>query len=292
MPKGEFVAEYIHYAYKHLFDKAPSLNFESMDIQVFLISLILLKNTDNKQLFKKWIEGFCKRFESYFLKDIYNKQIREEVFDFILKSSVPDINNKIVFAPQYVTIPIPYYLLMVSGIVGSEFKLVNQAVSNGVVSVYHQRFILLLRIRLETIIFNRLKEHYTKNDIINSYVSILKEQHPVKVYQAPSISNDNKGMLPPCIQYMITKAKEEHDLEHKERLILGIYMVKKGYPEEEIKDVYSQLSDYHPSITKKALKPLSKYQMYGCQKVEGEGCCKKEMDKTGRCSKITNPFVY
>jgi DNA primase large subunit len=263
-----------------------------MDIQVFLISLIILYNSDNKKLHKKYIENYCKQFEKYFLKDIYDVNIRNEVLDFILKT-VPD---SMIFTPQYVTMPFTYYLMAMSNdMVGSEFKLVNQLMQNGRVIIYYNKFVLMLRIKLEGIIFNRLKQKYETNEIINGYVEELKQKHPVKTYdQAPTISNNNNntGILPPCISYMINKAKTQHDLEHKERLILGIYMVKKGYAEEEILDVYSQLSDYKESITKKGLKPLSRYMMYSCDKVESEGCCRKEQDKLGRCAKIINPFLY
>lgn len=284
----EFTEQYIHYAYKHLFDPSPEPNFPEMDVQVFLLSLIMLKNTDNKQLHKKWIENYCKQFEKHFLKDIHDESVRNEVLDFMLKS----VPNDMVFAPQFVTMPIPYYLMFVSGMVGSEFKLVNQAVSNGKVSLYYPRFVLILRTKLQDIIFNRLKEKYLRNETINNYVDQLIKDHPIQTYNAPPTISNNKGVLPPCVQYMIDKAKTQHDLEHKERLILGIYMVKKEYSEDEILDIYSQLSDYKESVTKKGLKPLSRYQMYGCSKVEAEGCCYRDKDRLNRCNRISNPFNY
>lgn len=287
VPKEGFTEQYIHYSYNHLWDQAPNINFEELDVQVFLLSLIMLKNTDNTRLYRQWIANFCKRFETFFLQDIYSDvSVRNEVLPlFGLK---PD---DLVFYPSYCSMKNVKYLMFTRELTNTneDFKLVNGAQKNGRVNMYYQRFVLILRQKLETIIFKRLKEKYTDNEIINQYVAKLIQDHPVRTYYK---SSNMSGKFPPCIQYLVDKAKDTSDLEHQERVMLGIYLMGKEYPMDDILEIFAQLGDYKEKVTTYQLNKLKNYNCYACNKTADLGMCRKSEDKLGRCNKITNPFHY
>lgn len=286
IPKEGFTEQYIHYAYNHLWDQAPKQNFPQIDVQVFLISLILLKNTDNNRIYKRWIELFCKKFESLFLKDIYvDKTVRNEV---LLTFGIQE-HDDIKYYPTYCSMKNTYYLQFIKELTKEEdFKLVNQAQSKGRVNLYYQRFVLILREKLERIILGRIKERYTSNELINQYSNELRKKYPVRIFNAPKTN----GQMPPCMLYLIELAQKEHDLSHQQRMVLGMYMMGKKFEMDDILEIFAQLADYKEKTTTYQLNKLSNYNCYSCEKMINMKMCRKDLDSTGKCKFINNPFHY
>lgn len=284
IPKDNFTEQYIHYAYNHLWDQAPNINFPELDVQSFVISLILLKNTDNTRIYKRWIELFCKKFETLFLKDVYvDDTVRNQVLPLF---GIKDGNIK--FYPSYCSMKTPYYLQFIKELKDEDFQLVNQQMSKGIVNLYYQRFVLILREKLERIIFARIKQRYTKNELINQYSNELRQKYPVRTFQAPKTN----GQLPPCMLYLIELAKKEHDLSHQQRMALGMYMMGKEYEMDDILEIYAQLADYKEKTTIYQLNKLSNYNCFSCEKMMNMKLCRKDLDSTGKCNYIKNPFFY
>ena len=262
-------------------------NTDRIEVNVFLNCMVLLKKIDNKYTTRKFISNFAKRFELFFLQDISNMEIRNQVMDFFNISTEYQT-----YRDGVVKMSIPYYLALVRDDKGAEFRLINQMVDGGVVTVSNPRFVLILRNLLERLLLKRIDTMMSVDHIeIDDFLLQKYRQNP-DVKKSVTKSGNNDSMMPPCMSAMIQEAKNSHHLNHIQRLTLGIFLKSKEYDENYILDIYKGLSDYSEKTTKYQLSRLDKYQVYGCERMVINGLCRKEEDKHNRCSRIRNPFLY
>src|SRR5580765_757258 len=265
-----------------------TINFDRMDVNIFINCLIILKKISELYISKRFVANFVKRFQYFFEQDINtSKTARDEVLDFF-GLSIDDY----VFMNGHVHMSPPRYLQLYRGLIDQEFKLVNQNLKKGVVSVTNHMFARILRTKLELLILERIKnmkpvDHIDFGEEYNNELLRIRVKH--KLPQSRKLEVDNK-VLPPCITYILEKLKTTHHLIHSERILLGIFMQKRGFDLEYIIDIYKQLSDYNERITTSNLKKLSTYYVHNCSKVENEGLCKKENDE--RCRNLKSPLFY
>lgn len=260
-------------------------NTDKIEVNVFMNCIVILKKMDNTFISRKFISNYAKRFEYFFLQDIINKKIREEILDYF------DIDSTLQqYEHEIVKMSVPNFLSMVRDVPG--FRLVDQTVNKGMVTLSNKQFALILRTLFENKLLNRVKtmgsvEHI---DVDLDRINDIKEKY--RKYEPRTLNVTNSGNIPPCISFMIQRVKDEHYLTHPERLALGIYLKSKNYSEDYILEIYKQLSDYKEKVTAYQLSRLDRYHMYGCEKMLNQGMCRRENDKTGRCNKITNPYLY
>jgi DNA primase large subunit len=276
--------------FNRLLSVPSSYQLETERIQVYLFynSMILLKKIDSNYISRKFISNFAKIFQSYFIHDISNKDVRDLVLDFFNISSEYQK-----YEHEIVKMSVPYYLQLVRGIPGNEYKLINQAVNNGTVIIPNTQFVKILRMLLEQILFKRIQDMNPVDNIEvdESWIDTIRNQYKkYEIVNNPTVTTP--GIMPPCFQYMIQKAHTEHHLNHIERVALGIYLKSKNYSDDYILDIYKDLSDYKEKVTMYQLNRLDKYKTYGCEKMETENICKKNDDKLNRCCKINTPYHY
>ena len=266
------------------------LQTERIQVHLFLNSIILLKKINSNIVSRKFISDFAKVFESYFLRDMPNKDIRDEVLDFFNISSEYQR-----YSHDVVSMSVPYYLAFVRDMRGAEFRLVNQAVNNGTVTISNKQFVLILRTLLEGILLKRIQDMKSVDmvtGIDDSWVDEIRERY--RKHESHSVIHTEPGTtMPPCILHIIGKIEKEHHLTHTERLFLSTYMFSKQYDEEWlVENVFQKLSDWNERVTRYQLKSVRKLMVMGCEKVESNGLCRKQEDKLNKCSHIKNPYLY
>lgn len=196
---------------------------------------------------------------------------------------------------DYISIKIPEYLKLISKLNDSNLKLVNQNVFSGIVYVFYNRFVYILRLHLEMILLDKIKNMKSVDHIIleSNYNEMLLEiKNKYEIKMLPRLDIVNKS-LPPCIDFIIQKVDKEHYLSHTERILISTFMFSKQYDEDWlIENVFCKLSDWDERVTKYQLKSIKKLMVMGCDKIESNGLCKKENDRLNRCNKIRNPFNF
>ena len=194
-----------------------------------------------------------------------NKDIRDEVLDFFNISSEYQK-----YSHDVVRMSVPYYLAFVRDMRGAEFRLVNQAVNDGTVTISNRQFVLILRTLLEGILLKRIQDMKSVDmvtGIDDSWVEEIRERYK-KQYEDHTVIHVESGIMPPCILSIMAKIEKEHHLTHIERLFLSTYMFSKQYDEEWLIDnVFSKLSDWDERVTKYQLKSVKKLMVMGCDKV-------------------------
>lgn len=263
------------------------LQTDRIQVHLFLNSNVLLKKINSNFISRKFITNFAKLFEMSFLHDLPDRSIREEILDFF--DLPPEYQS---YRHEIVAMSIPHYFEFVRGIGGAEFRLVNQAVSNGTVTISNKQFVLALRTRLENILLKKIQDMkpVDRIEVNESWIENIRERY--KKHEDHSVIHTEPGAMPPCMKAMVDKAHSSHHLSHVERVTLGIYLKSKNYPEDFILDIYRDLSDWNERITKYQLGRLDRYQCYGCEKMVTEGLCRKEEDTMQKCSRIRNPYLY
>jgi len=242
------------YARDNIEKYSPTEDLE-LDISVFLASTMILRNLNNNFLTRKFVNNFGKLFESKFLKDIHNKDIRMEILEYFNVKN--DIEFILVNKTRLVKIHlIPY--LEIQQLVNDQkaLELVNQVLNRGFVIIELERFVYMMRLALEHRLYDRIKgmKVYDGHILINRCVKELREKYPEQY-----IKPKNTGIISLNIQQLIDKAHKEHHLTHNERIRLGIYLQKHNFDEEFILDVFRDLSDFSEATTRYQLKSLRRY---------------------------------
>ncbi len=241
---------------KENIEKYTPTQILDLDLPIWLLSTIMLRCLNNNFLTRKFVSNYGKLMENHFVKDIKDKKIRLEILDYfnITKDFEFLIVHKVEFIKIYV---IDYLELLEIGLPAPQFHIKQLPLSKGFVFLETPRFIYLLRLILELKLIAKIKsmKDYRDNKLINECVSVLKGKYPeFDKLQAPSKEN-----MPGSIKELISKAYEEHHLDHRERIKLGIYLQKYNYDMDYILDIFRALSDWNEKVTRYQLQSLKRY---------------------------------
>ncbi len=261
-------------------------NTPKIEVNIFMNCIVILKKMDSSFITRTFISNYAKRFEYFMLQDISNKAIREEILDYF------DISTEYQrYEHDVVKMSVPYFLALVRGIQG--FRLVDQSVNNGTVTLSNKQFVLILRTQLEDMLIKRVKTMGSVDgiNIDLEMIETIKEKY--KKYEPKILNVTNSGNIPPCVQFLISKIDSDHYLTHSERLLISTYMFSKGYDIEWLIDnIFKKLSDWNERITRYQLNYIKEHKVMNCDKVENQGMCRRELDSKNRCDKIQNPYNY
>jgi len=251
----------ILYAQDNIEKYTPTKQLE-LDTQVWLVSTIMLRCLNNNFITRKFVSNYSKLFEYHLTKDFKNKEVRLEVLDYFgIKKDIkfmPIIGNK-KQQEELVSIHVMDYLEIfekTDSLPAPQFHIKQLPLSKGFVYIETPRFLYLLRLVLEQKLISKIKSMkvYTDNKTINECVAVLKEKYPQENEYAPK-----SGNIAPTIQALIDKAYSEHQLDHRSRIRLGIYLQGRGFSTDYILEIFKQLSDYNEKITLRHLQSLKKY---------------------------------
>jgi DNA primase large subunit len=253
-----FDEQEILYAFEHI-EKYTPTKLLDLDLSVWLISMIMLRCLNNSYLTRKFVSNYGKyTFESKCLKDFLNREVRMEILEYfgIFKDVLFETVQKEPFVKIHCT---DYLELLEQGlsIQAPQYNLVNQTLHKGHVLLEYQRFIYLLRLSLEQRLIKKIQsmKDFKENELINRCVKELDERYPrFDKQQVPSKEN-----IPYSIQELIDKAYRDSNLSHRERLRLGLYLLRNNFEWEYILDIFKALSDFDLRTTTYQLNSLKKY---------------------------------
>jgi len=244
---------------KNNIEKYTPTKILKLDLQVFLSSIIILRNLNNNYLTRKFVSNYGKSFEGSVLKDIDDLETRREILEYF--GVFKDLGKIFVREKEsLLKIHMLDYLELMESFEAppNQLKLPNQILEKGNVIIEKPRFVYLLRLALESKLFNKIKnqmKEYKENKLINEFVQELDQKY-IKFdgLKAPSPTN-----TPDSIKLLIDKAYREHYLDHRERIKIGIYLQKYGYDMDYILDIFRQLTDWNEKITRYQLNSLKRY---------------------------------
>ena len=231
-----------------------------LDTQVWLVSTIMLRCLNNNFITRKFVSNYSKLFEYHLTKDIKNKEIRLEILDYFgIKKK--DIEFLMVQKVEFIRIHVMDYLEFFEKTdslpAPQQFHIKQLPMSKGFIYIETQRFLYLLRLALEHRLISKIKsmKDYKENEIINKAVQELRLKYPeFDKAQAP-----NKENIPWSIQELISKAYEEHHLDHRQRIHLGLYLLRNNFDWDYIINIFSSLSDFSLKTTTYQLNSLRRY---------------------------------
>jgi len=117
-------------------------------------------------------------------------------------------------------------------------------------------------------------------------VRIIKAKIEFNKIKRISLSKKRKGRKysieelleyhsPPCIKAIWEKFKARIEVDHYSRLVLVWYLMNKGYPKEEVIELFKMLPDYNEKKTRDQVEYAYKrqYKMPSCKKRKEWGVC-------------------
>lgn len=116
-----------------------------------------------------------------------------------------------------------------------------------------------------------------------------------KVRQDDSIPEEGIPNFPPCINRILgTIADRQRPLSHGENILLGSFLVKRGFDDRQMLEFFKRTTNYNEKVTKYNIEYLQEKQFkpMNCDKLDSFDLCYKHEDKRNRCVKITNPMNY
>ena len=287
---------------KRNIEKYIPTNIQDLDIPVWLISTIILRNVESNILTRKFVSNYGKLFETFVNKDILNKDIRTELFRYF------NIDNDISFVKidrklTAIKIHMLDFLELSLKTPEHKFTLAHYPPTKGYCLIERPRFVYLMRTVLESLLLKKIKKMklYTENELINEIVKEFKLKYPKPKTQQEYINLKNTGIIdaniPPCIAKIFEKTNKEAYLDHNERILVSTFLSAKGFDNQWISEnIFEKLSDYNKKVTDYQLSFLNKinedgnrrYKVKNCSTLEAEGLCYR----TDKCKSIINPFNF
>ncbi len=171
-----------------------------------------------------------------------------------------------------VAVAIPDYLRLASGFGGSSWKLVNREIRGGRVFLTLDEFRRLLA---EAVRSKLLKPEKAPDlppplaeirDEILTMVSARKKRRGVKRW---------KKTLLPCIKKLLDDLSRGENLSHKARFALAAHLLRSGYSEDEIVDLFRAAPDFNERVTRYQVSQIARrgYKPPGCERLRSWGLC-------------------
>ncbi|MFX0008133.1 MAG: hypothetical protein ACFFA7_01805 [Promethearchaeota archaeon] len=304
---------------------------DDLNIDLYIILRILLYVLDNKSI--------SNRVANLYSKATYNQLNKEN--DFILDFIYKDLDYKILYEAQptiykkktvkdlqeihSTNFKISYidYIKLASKLKDEYRKLINNALLGGYVYLRPENLNRLIQEHVRTKILSEkdrnlanikiLKEKLLK---ISSFKEIFdeittlwekkKDEFKTRLDIEFEKEKGSRKLFPPCVQEILSKAKEGRNLIHTERLYILWFLNALNYSEEEIIDVFSTLPDFDREKTTYQVKYAIKkgYIPYSCKSLKSYDLCLANQDKLKICVEgyyskmqeeqkfISNPVQY
>jgi len=286
----------------------------SSEVLVYAIMRVFIELLDEDLLRNRFGEAFSKRTEKILLSqssqeknfliklalNTFNWQIKEETYTGVRKFEWQmQFNNFLEVAPSFIA---------------NDWKLINQEMHDGCVSLTKAKLIRLLAEKTKLYISKRKisrEEIPEVSESYNSYLSELKSRVGVlrKNFQTQEVYSDEimQTAYPPCIKFVLNKTEKGENLAHSERLFLTFFLLNIGTSIDEVMKIFATQPDFKEEMTRYQVEFAAgkkgsgtKYKPFGCAKLISFGLCKKELDQTDLCLKgkvfinkdLKNPIQY
>jgi DNA primase large subunit len=175
------------------------------------------------------------------------------------------------------------YLKHSSGFRDDAWKLVNQDLKDGMVTLEKGKFIRLLQHAMQIKIEGELPLPVS-GEILKSYSSEINELKALvgsmrRKYEVKDFGRLRKDRLPPCMKQILAMAQAGENLPHSARFAITAFLHTIGLQPEEILKVFGSSPDFDPSIARYQVEHISgtqsgtEYLPPSCAKMKSYGIC-------------------
>ena len=282
----------------------------SPEVLIYAIMRVFIEVLDEDLLRNRFAEAYSKRTEKLLLSESSKTLIKlaSNTFNWELIEK-----NHIAARTYDWKLRFNNFLEVAPSLMANDWKLINQDVHNGWISLTKEKIIRLLA---ENAKFYILKRKISRGELpklpesYDSYLNELKLKIGVlkKNFESQRFYSNEvmKSAYPPCIQFVLKKAEKGENLAHTERLFLTFFLLNIGTPIPDVLDVFKNQPDFKEDMTRYQVEFAAgkrgggtAYTSYGCAKLISYGLCKKELDPTQWCINgkvfkkiLKNPLQY
>jgi DNA primase large subunit len=264
---------------------------KATEISSFAASLILVIATKNSWIKKRYALAVAKTAHAQMLKPKEKIESIAKDFDWDIAEGKPYKDFRMGFS---------IYLKNSAHMHGSEWKLVNQIMDEGVVYLNRDKSIRLLQEEIKRRVEKRLDVSEIKNlpeeitAIAEELIKLAQEIMGQEIEEMPKVVI--QAAFPPCINALYADAAQSHHLSHIGRFTLTSFLVNIGMTPEGLNDMYKTFSDYNERLTRYQIEHIAgergsgtKYTCPQCSVLQTHGVCK---NRDGLCSIIYHPLRY
>jgi DNA primase large subunit len=193
-----------------------------------------------------------------------------------------------------------FYLKSAAHLHESRWKLTNQIIDAGKISLNQNKVVRLLQEEIKNRVEKKLEVPDIKNlpediNIIANKLAELAqgimgqetEDMPKTVVQAA---------FPPCINDLFVEAAAAHHLSHIGRFTLTSFLLNIGMSPEAVNEMYKTFSDYNERLTRYQIEHIAgergsatRYTPPQCSVLQTHGVCK---NRDELCRRIYHPLKY
>lgn len=203
--------------------------------------------------------------------------------------------------PSMINLEVTDYLRNSTGFRSDDWKLVNQNLKNGKITLEKRRFIRLLQHGLQVKFEGELPLPVT-DEIISSYgnqineikslLGSLKQKYEVKDFGKLDLSR-----LPPCMKQILAMAQAGENLAHSARFSITAFLHTIGLSSNEILKIFGSSPDFDASIARYQIEHITgegsgtEYVPPSCAKMKSYGIC---FNPDGLCKQdwMNHPLTY
>ncbi|NVM31555.1 MAG: hypothetical protein HWN65_22145 [Candidatus Helarchaeota archaeon] len=275
----------------------------SQEILIYAIMRVFIEILNEDLLRNRFAEAYSKRTETLLLtKDSKTiMKLASKTFNWELLEEEYESTRKYEWKLRF-----NYFLEVAPSLMANDWKLINQELHNGWISLTKEKVIRLLAEKTKSYVLRRKisREEIPKLPAIyDSYLEDLNLKIGAlkKRFEAQRVYSDEvmKSAYPPCINSVLKKAEKGENLTHTERLFLTFFLLNIGHPVSEVVDVFKNQPDFKEDMTRYQVEFAAgkrgsgtKYTSFGCPKLISYGVCKRELDPWCAIGKVFNkkPF--
>ncbi len=193
------------------------------------------------------------------------------------------------------------FLRYTSGIRGKEWKLVNQEVKKGYISLSKVKFSRVLEQALDEKI-----EHELPLPVTEAIIEAFKEDVNDVSAQVEEIRSKYKGNefgevrivnFPPCMKALVSQAQAGKNMPHAGRFALVTFLNYIGMPTDQIIRTFYTSPDFDNKMTEYQVRHITgdgmgkKYSCPECSTMRTNGIC-VDLDAMCKTGKIRHPLNY
>ncbi|PTD94008.1 DNA primase regulatory subunit PriL [archaeon SCG-AAA382B04] len=191
------------------------------------------------------------------------------------------------------------YIKLTTNLNEKKWKLVNQTIEKGKVSLTRDDFERILQEGVRRKIENNLPVEVPK-EICEKLTQPIQEIKSALEKKKASFQTDIEGIIeeelfPPCIKTLLGKVQKSQNISHTARFTLVSFLLNIGMSEDEIIDLFEVAPDFDEETTRYQIghiggnKPQDQYKPPSCSTLKTYGLC---VSDEWRCEKVSHPLGY
>jgi len=192
------------------------------------------------------------------------------------------------------------FLVLASGMVGEEWKLVNRPVEYGRVELDHDAALDLFTEAARREVERELPLSVSAEvcSSLERYLEPVRQELERRTYRAEDMELD-ESCFPPCMELLVKKMEEGEGLPHTARFAVTSFLRTVGVEVDEIVQMFNTSPDFDEEKTRYQVEHISgdssgiEYTPPSCQTMKTYGNCPtKEMDEKCEADTVTHPLSY